>query len=122
MRSWIQQLINGPAARMSSIPTNGIYLNIEESDIAGCLQMINGNYCIIIFDNTPGGSGHAKRIDSAANLEGVLRTALFIVDNCSCGGEEGDSSCYFCLRNYRNQRHHNDLRRKYAVDFLRNVI
>lgn len=99
-----------------------VYLNIEESDIAGCLQMINGSYCIIIFDNTPGGSGHAKRIDSATNLEGVLRTALSIVDNCSCGGEEGDSSCYFCLRNYRNQRHHNDLKRKYAVDFLRNVL
>ena len=98
------------------------YLNIEESDISGCLQMMNGSYCIIIFDNTPGGSGHAKRIDSAENLYGVLHNALTIVDGCTCGGEEGDSSCYFCLRNYRNQRHHNDLKRSYAVKFLKDIL
>ena len=99
-----------------------VYLNIEEGDISGCLQMMNGSYCIIIFDNTPGGSGHAKRIDSAKNLDGVLRTALSVVDSCTCGGEEGDSSCYFCLRNYRNQRYHNELKRNYALDYLRNIL
>ncbi len=99
-----------------------IYLNIEENDIAGCLQMINGSYCLVIFDNTPGGSGHVKRIDNADNLKGVFNTALSIVENCTCGGEEGDSSCYFCLRNYRNQRHHNELKRGYAVEFLRNIL
>lgn len=99
-----------------------VYLNIEENDIAGCLQMINGSYCLIIFDNTPGGSGYVKKIDNANNLKGVLSTALSIVESCVCGGEVGDSSCYFCLRNYRNQRHHNELKRGYVVEFLNNIL
>lgn len=99
-----------------------VYLNIEENDIAGCLQMINRSYCLIVFDNTPGGSGHVKRIDNANNLKGVLGTALSIVKSCVCGGEEGDSSCYFCLRNYRNQRYHNELKRGYVVEFLKNIL
>jgi hypothetical protein len=98
-----------------------MYLNIEESDISGCLQMLNGGYSIVIFDNTPGGAGHAKRLDNQRNLQGVIKTALSIVEGCSCGGAEGDSSCYFCLRNYRNQRYHDDIKRRYAIDFFKSL-
>lgn len=99
-----------------------LQLNIEESDISGCLQMFNGSYSLVIFDNTPGGSGHAKRLDNAKTLEAVLRRTLSIVSECTCGGEEGDSSCYFCLRNYRNQRYHDKLKRNYVVEFLKNLL
>ena len=99
-----------------------LYLNIEEGDISGCLQMLDGSYSMVIFDNTPGGAGHAKRLDNAANLEGVLRQAYAIVSECTCGGPEGDSSCYFCLRNYRNQKYHDDIKRKYAIDFFKGFI
>lgn len=99
-----------------------MYLNIEESDISGCLQMLDGGYSIIIFDNTPGGAGHTKRLDNQANLNGVFQQALSIVKNCTCGGDEGDSSCYFCLRNYRNQKYHDNLKRKYAIDFFESLI
>ena len=96
-------------------------LDIEESDIAGCLQMLNGGYSIVIFDNTPGGAGHAKRLDNQKNLQGVIEKALEIVEHCTCGGNDGDSSCYFCLRSYRNQRYHDDIKRKYAIDFFNSL-
>lgn len=98
-----------------------MYLNIEESDIAGCLQMLNGSYSIVVFDNTPGGAGHAKRLNNQKNLQGAIKTALSIVEGCTCGGEDGDSSCYFCLRNYRNQRYHDVIKRRYAIDFFKSL-
>ena len=102
------------------------YLNIEESDISGCLQSnpIDGrwNYSIVIFDNTPGGSGHVKRLDDLVILEGILRYTLRQMQGCVCGGDEGDSSCYSCLRNYRNQKYHDALKRKYVIDFLKNIF
>lgn len=102
------------------------YLNIEENDISGCLQSnpIDGrwNYSIVIFDNTPGGAGHAKRLDDQKALDGILRKTLASVKNCVCGGDEGDSSCYSCLRSYKNQKYHDILKRKYVIEFLRDIL
>lgn len=101
-------------------------LNIEENDISGCLQSnpIDGrwNYSIVIFDNTPGGAGHAKRLDDPNILESVLRQTLKMMKGCVCGGDEGDSSCYSCLRNYRNQKYHDVLKRKYVIEFLQDIL
>ena len=103
-----------------------VSLNIEENDISGCLQseFVDGriNYSIVLFDNTPGGSGHAKRLDNPSVLEVVMRYALNLMRGCVCGGDEGDTSCYSCLRNYRNQRIHDMLKRRYVIDFLSGVL
>lgn len=102
------------------------YLNIEEGDISGCLQcdFVEGriNYSIVIFDNTPGGSGHAKRLNDQKVLHEILRYTLDFMSACRCGGDEGDSSCYSCLRNYRNQKYHDLLRRKYVIEFISNIL
>lgn len=71
----------------------------------------------IIFDAVPGGAGHAQRISD--NLERVLRSALALVETCTCGQE---TSCYMCLRTYRNQRDHESLSRGAAADLLRRVL
>ena len=103
-----------------------VALNIEEKDISGCLQsyLDNGNlyYSFVIFDSTPGGAGHAKRLNSQDELEKVLRTTLNLMKSCDCGGDEGDTSCYSCLRNYGNQKYHDSLKRKYVIDFLSEVL
>jgi hypothetical protein len=44
------------------------------------------------------------------------------MQQCDCGGEYGDTSCYSCLRNYYNQKYHDRLKRSYVVDFLREVL
>lgn len=102
------------------------YLNIEESDISGCLQsyLKNNrlNYSIVIFDNTPGGSGHAKRLDNPEVLKGVMQTTLRLMSGCVCGGANGDSSCYSCIRNFRNQKYHDKLKRNYIIDFFNEIF
>ena len=101
-------------------------LNIDENDISGCLQYepLNGlpNYSLVIFDNTPGGAGHAKRLDDQQILCKILYHTLSIMQGCVCGGDDGDSSCYSCLRSYRNQKYHDFLKRGYVIDFLRRIL
>ncbi|MEE8817202.1 MAG: DEAD/DEAH box helicase [Lachnospiraceae bacterium] len=99
-------------------------LNIEQSDIASCLQYYrnpdtrHNSFEIILYDNTPGGSGHVKRLNDQKTFEEALRETYRIVNNCTCGGERKDTSCYNCLRTYANQRYHNLLQRRYVLDFL----
>ena len=103
-------------------------LNIEQSDIAGTIQYFrnkdtnHGCYKIILYDDTPGGAGHVKRLYDGELFEKVLKEAYRIVDNCNCGGELKDTSCYSCLRSYANQRYHNIIERRYAIDFLDKVF
>ena len=42
-----------------------------------------------------------------------INHAISVVDNCDC-----DSSCYRCLRNYYNQKIHDNLNRNQASAFL----
>lgn len=103
-------------------------LNIEQNDISGCLQYFynpisrQGNFELVLFDKTPGGAGHVRRLNNERVLEGVLRETLRIMEACDCGGEEKDTSCYTCLRGYYNQKHHDLLKRKYVIDFIKEIF
>ena len=55
-------------------------------------------------------------------MKKVLSGAYYKAKNCDCGGEEGDTSCYKCLRTYQNQVHHDDIKRKYVIDKLKKVV
>jgi hypothetical protein len=95
--------------------------SIERDEISGCLDNVGGFYSFIIFDNTPGGSGYVTSVTNDDSFRKVLREAYELVKNCKCGGPTGDSSCYNCLRNYHNQRWHDDLVRGKVVDFLESL-
>lgn len=103
-------------------------LEVDRSDISGCLQWFwnensgQGNYGFVFYDKTPGGAGHVRRMQDAKALEKVLRETLDTISGCSCGGNELDTSCYSCLRNYYNQKHHELLQRKYVIEYLRNLF
>ena len=73
---------------------------------------------LIIFDSVAGGAGHAQRI--AERLDEVVRAALERVSNCPNCSE--DTSCYTCLRSYRNQRSHELLSRGAAAEVLRGIV
>ena len=99
------------------------YLNIEESDIAGCLQYFKsshagGGFTIVLYDKTPGGSGHVKSLKKESVFEAVMFEAKKIVERCDCGGKLADTSCYNCLRSYSNQRVHDKLQRRYVLEFM----
>lgn len=86
-------------------------LDISRGDISGC---VTGNHQIILYDDTPGGSGFVKHIYE--RLEEVLSKAKEKV-NGSCGCTE-ETSCYGCLRNYGNQYFHDVLSRGKAYRYL----
>lgn len=72
---------------------------------------------VALVDAVPAGAGYAKLI--AENLGKVFDSAFDRVSRCECGPE---TSCYKCLRSYRNQKDHEDLRRGQAVETLRLVL
>ena len=93
-------------------------LNLEDNDVSGCLQtiMISGTpaYSFILYDTTPGGAGHMRRLQDEAVLNRAVNRASEFMKRCTCGGSEGHSSCYTCLRNYGNQKFHDILDRSLA--------
>ena len=92
---------------------------IRRSDIDGTLYYRSGGEApsIILFDSVPGGAGHVE------NIKDHLRDAVFAgykkVKECQCGE---DTSCYNCLRNYSNQRFHDDLQRGYAIQAMKLLL
>ncbi len=93
-------------------------LEISRDDVDGALhQSFTGVTAIALFDVVPGGAGHVGRIAEA--LDEVLREAHRKVETCECGRE---TSCYRCLRVFRNERFHDDLSRGAASDLLRRLL
>ena len=65
---------------------------------------------IILYDDVPGGAGLVAQLEERDVLRQALRNAWGRVSgNCGC-----DSSCYGCLRSYRNQFAHTFLDRNTA--------
>ncbi|WP_157862855.1 DUF1998 domain-containing protein [Desulfofarcimen acetoxidans] len=92
-------------------------LDIESTDISGCLYAANGNvqYSIILYDSVPGGAGHIHRIAADESIfQSVIRKAHEICSECECS-----PSCYKCLRDYYNQDWHPVLSRVVAAEFLK---
>lgn len=93
-------------------------LDISRDDIDGTLYPKPGrNTSVVLFDTVPGGAGGALRI--AESFGKVIETAFARMDRCECGPE---TSCYGCLRNFRNQSFHDQLRRGDALTFLERLV
>ena len=75
---------------------------------------------IILYDNVPGGAGLVARLEDKSILKECLRAAKQrVCGNCGCGQE---TSCYGCLRNYRNQFAHQYLQRGPALRYLETIL
>lgn len=88
-------------------------LEIPRNDLDGSLY----GRSIVLFDDVPGGAGHVRRIGE--HLDDVVQAAHSRVATCSCGEE---TSCYECLRSYRNQFVHAQLSRGRAHSVLSAAI
>ena len=74
-----------------------------------------GESAIVLYDNVPGGAGLVAQLERESIFDEMLRNARERVrGDCGC-----DSSCYGCLRSYRNQFAHPHLDRKRASEVLR---
>lgn len=94
-------------------------LGIRRDDLDGTLYRYTSGAApaLILYDNVPGGAGHVQYI--ARELSTVLETAYARVNRDCCGPE---TSCYECLRNFRNQPYHDLLGRGLVRDFLAIVV
>ena len=99
-------LLMGAAEAMGAPETD---LNVAVSRTADSLGL-----SIILYDNVPGGAGLVERLSMPGVFDLTLENAKRRVQGgCGC-----DSSCYGCLRSYRNQFVHPQLDRKTALAFL----
>ena len=98
-------------------------LGIDANDINGVIRPIDlGGVVaqeVVIFDDVPGGAGHALRLESQDELLQVLQAAHSRVANCTC---DETASCYTCLRSYKNQFCHDQLARGPVVDYLDRLL
>ena len=94
-------------------------LGIRRDDLDGTLYRHTHDVApaLVLFDNVPGGAGHVRRI--ADDLIPVFASAWERVAKCECGEE---TSCYECLRNYRNQYYHDQLQRGLVRHFLEEAL
>lgn len=93
-------------------------LEIPRSDVDGLIFYQDGEPSFLLFDTTPGGSGHVEMISH--HLRIALEAAYRRVSNCE--GCAPDTSCYSCLRGYTNQKWHNLLVRKTAARLLESMV
>lgn len=95
-------------------------MGIERNDIKGCLHLFSSEfgmiYTVILYDAVAGGAGHVRRMvtSDGAAFEKVVNAAVKLLDECNCS-----TSCYHCLRNFYNQKIHDLLDRKRALEFLK---
>jgi DEAD/DEAH box helicase/MrfA Zn-binding domain/Helicase conserved C-terminal domain len=75
---------------------------------------------IVLYDNVPGGAGLVARLENQNDMKKCLEIALSRVDG-KCGCDE-DTSCYGCLRSYRNQFAHDSLRRGPVKHYLDSIL
>lgn len=93
-------------------------LDISRDDIDGALYpKAHHQIALVLFDTVTGGASSALRIAQA--FPQVLATALRQVTRCDCGAE---TSCYGCLRNFRNQTVRDQLTRGAALNFLERLV
>lgn len=75
---------------------------------------------IILYDNVPGGAGLVARLEELGQLRSCLEKARKRVSGiCRC---DESTSCYGCLRSYRNQFAHQRLKRGTAYRYLDQVL
>ena len=95
-------------------------LQIDEGELSGNWTPVagtvdpNATAYFFLYDLLPGGAGYTRLVKQ--ELEKVLDEAESLLSSCDCG-----SSCYQCLRHYRNNYIHTSLDRHLALSLLRYV-
>jgi superfamily II DNA/RNA helicase len=75
---------------------------------------------IVIYDNVPGGAGLVARLEGEEVFVACLQAALKRVEGgCGCAPS---TSCYGCLRSYRNQFGHQFLQRGPVQQYISSVL
>ncbi|MDO5628237.1 MAG: DUF1998 domain-containing protein [Mobilicoccus sp.] len=115
---WADDFLKSPSALYAILEGAARSLDIERDDIDGSIHMASdGRPSIVLFDTVPGGAGNVLRVSEQLTL--VLDRARSVVASCECGEE---TSCFVCLRSFRNEAQHEALVRRDAAAHLRHVL
>jgi hypothetical protein len=100
------------AAEVLDVPSTDLNATVAHSE-GQCQYSVPP---IILYDNVPGGAGLVAQLEKKEVLRNCLEAAQKRVRG-NCGCDEG-TSCYGCLRSYRNQFAHEKLRRGAVKHYL----
>ncbi|MDA8040823.1 MAG: DEAD/DEAH box helicase [Pirellulales bacterium] len=104
-------LLLGAADRLG-VPDADLNITITRSDET------SADWAIILYDNVPGGAGLVSSLEKEEVFIDAVDAAAARVDGrCGC-----DSSCYGCLRSFRNQFAHPRLDRRAASEILEDIL
>ncbi len=97
-------------------------LEVPSTDLNATVAYSEGNPVppIILYDNLPGGAGLVARLEEEKTLRVCLEAAQKRVGG-NCGCDEA-TSCYGCLRSYRNQFAHQHLQRRPVFSYLSKIL
>ncbi len=73
-------------------------LNVRDTEIGATFYPKNNPSAILLYDNVPGGAGHASQL--RGRVPELVKMAWERVASCTCGEE---TCCYGCLASYYNQ-------------------
>lgn len=106
-------LVEGAAERLE-VPTTDLNATVAYGGEKYLLPPI------VLYDNVPGGAGLVARLENKDIFKACLETALkHVSGDCGCAD---NTSCYGCLRNYRNQFAHPYLQRGAVAKYLTELL
>lgn len=116
--AWANEALTSPSVLYALLEGASRELDIAREDIDGTLHIAEDQRpALVLFDTVAGGAGNVLRV--AEDFDGVARRALELVRTCECGIE---TSCFACLRTYRNDRYHEHLKRGEAAAYLQQFL
>ena len=77
---------------------------------------------LVIYDTVPGGTGYLKELIQPDKMLIVLKTALNVLENCTCAADDKKDGCYACLYGYRNSRSMSAISRRTALSMLQEIL
>lgn len=102
------------AAEILDIPSNNLNATVSSGSQNNTLPPI------ILYDNVPGGAGLVAQLEDFDKLKDCVEKAFHLVNKCK--GCPENSSCYSCLRSYRNQFAHRYLQRGPVGRYLKVIL
>lgn len=102
------------AAEVLDIPSNNLNATVSSGSQNNTLPPI------ILYDNVPGGAGLVAQLEDFEKLKDCVDKAFHLVSRCK--GCPENSSCYSCLRSYRNQFAHRYLQRGPVAKYLNQIL
>lgn len=90
-------------------------LQINEDNLGGVIhyEASTATYDLILYDDVPGGAGFVQAV--SRKLPEIMDHVRTSIQHCTC---DVKTSCYTCLRSYRNQFLHDQLQRQHVIDLF----